>query len=279
MMNSLDDFFITLTSDSCMDIFPDNTTGSFRVLLNKELYLHNYKVALNEIIFPTKIRNVSRSNNTITYGFKNLTTGNETTSTCEIPVGIYRTIEDLVKVINDTLQEKTGFNNVMKTVKSRVLIGEEFETFLEIESLKEGAEHQYEYIVSFENRLARMLGFKPNVNIFGKPASYESSIDEGFPHAMYIYSDLIDHQYIGGTVAPILKIIPLNISPSVNTLSYDKFGRRNRVEFYNPNYLKLSHSDCRTITIECRDAQSNPIAFDDGGCIIITLHFVRNKSL
>ena len=54
-----DEFTVHVISSASMQIFKSNTLASFRCFFNDEIQLSgDWKVALNEIIFPTKIENV-----------------------------------------------------------------------------------------------------------------------------------------------------------------------------------------------------------------------------
>ena len=53
-----DEFTVHLISTASMDYFPDNTLASFRNFCKEEIALDgDWRVALSEIIFPTKLNN------------------------------------------------------------------------------------------------------------------------------------------------------------------------------------------------------------------------------
>ena len=55
-----DEFTVHLISTASMDYFPDNTLVSFRNFCKEEIALDgDWRVALSEIIFPTKLNNVT----------------------------------------------------------------------------------------------------------------------------------------------------------------------------------------------------------------------------
>ena len=55
-----DEFTVHLISTASMDYFPDNTLASFRNFCKEEIALDgDWRVALSEIIFPTKLNNVT----------------------------------------------------------------------------------------------------------------------------------------------------------------------------------------------------------------------------
>ena len=55
-----DEFTVHLISTASMDYFPDNTLASFRNFCKEEIALDgDWRVALSEIIFPSKLNNVT----------------------------------------------------------------------------------------------------------------------------------------------------------------------------------------------------------------------------
>ena len=55
-----DEFTVHLSSTASMDYFPDNILASFRSFCKEELALDgDWRVALSEKIFPTKLNNVT----------------------------------------------------------------------------------------------------------------------------------------------------------------------------------------------------------------------------
>ena len=117
-----DEFTVHLISTASMDYFPDNTLASFRNFCKEEIALvGDWRVALSEIIFPTKLNNVtdeeftyfrasvvvaSKSNagnrNTISrpyYGEKVF-----------IKSGEYTFIEQLINEIKTKLKDKIHFD-------------------------------------------------------------------------------------------------------------------------------------------------------------------------
>ena len=55
-----DEFTVHLISTASIDYFPDNTSASFRKLCKEEIALDgDWRVALSEIIFQTKLNNVT----------------------------------------------------------------------------------------------------------------------------------------------------------------------------------------------------------------------------
>ena len=65
-----DEFTVHVVSSASMEIFDSNTLASFRNFFNDEIQLAgDCRVALSEIIFPTKIENIVNGN-LIAYNLK-----------------------------------------------------------------------------------------------------------------------------------------------------------------------------------------------------------------
>ena len=61
-----DEFTVHVVSSASMEIFDSNTLASFRIFFNDEIQLSgDWRVALSEIIFPTKIENIVNGNLTV----------------------------------------------------------------------------------------------------------------------------------------------------------------------------------------------------------------------
>lgn len=277
-MNYNDDFYVTLASNACLKYYPDNKTSYFKTLLNRPLYLENYQVALSEIIFPTRICNIFDNNNTIFFGpffSAHIPVQNRKTTSylrqfisCKIPKGIYENIETLIDVINASVIKRSGWDeNMLELSDGKVCITQDFKTKLD-DQVAHGAEIkvQSKAAVQFENRLGTILGYPPNANIIKTSPSYYSLV-AGIPGEIFLYTNIIDYQIISNTSAQLLKIIPISLNDDV----------KNRIEFLNRNYLNVIVNQIDNITIECRDAQSQLIPFEDGTNIILTLHFKKNN--
>ena len=84
----------------------------------------------------------------------------------------------------------------------------------------------------------------------------------------YVYTDIIDNQFVGNTKAPLLKTIVINYnnSQSISWSHYD-----------NPQYLEVNKTEINSILIDIRDEFGDKILFD-AGTFTIKLHF-RTKNV
>ena len=74
------------------------------------------------------------------------------------------------------------------------------------------------------------------------------------PGMAYIYSDIVDHQYVGNTKSPLLRVI--HIPPG-----------RKVITFPTVHYLPLSKAYLNSIRIYIRDVQGNPYPFTYGSAL------------
>jgi hypothetical protein len=84
--------------------------------------------------------------------------------------------------------------------------------------------------------------------------------------SIYIYSDIIEPQYVGDVLAPLLGIAPLRVER----------GSRQVFTFKQPVYLPLSRNQFHTVHVKLRSSQAKPIPFpQQSSNVHVLLHFRR----
>ena len=84
----------------------------------------------------------------------------------------------------------------------------------------------------------------------------------------YIYTDIIDLQYVGNTRVPLLKTVVINYNSSQNT---------SWTHYDNPQYLAINKTEITSIHIDIKDEFGDKILFENGN-FSIKLHFrVKNS--
>jgi hypothetical protein len=79
-----------------------------------------------------------------------------------------------------------------------------------------------------------------------------------------LYTDLIEDQYFGDTLAPILRIINIKSQSSADTITF----------FDNPHYVNINKSNISSINIKICDLKGNQIQFENiFAFVILKLHF------
>ena len=105
-------FTVHLVSNASMDIFRENTMASFRNQLAGPLELTgSWQVALESIIFPTSIKNVTsvkiKEYPDDGYITDSISKVDEKKTKREIPAGIYKNVFDLLNaVVQDTTLQR-----------------------------------------------------------------------------------------------------------------------------------------------------------------------------
>jgi len=238
-------FYITLPSNSSMRYFPNNTLTKYTTKLHNQLQLEGkYEVALTEIIFPfnwlpTITGNIEIMN-------KNVTPNK--IIVVRLDQKRFQTIPDLFDSINTEIKSQSftvEFNYNEKTNKV---------------VLRNPNNEQ----VRFSKHLNKIFGF----NVFLIQTSYEGNFaipkNINDVNSLYIYSDIIEYQYVGDTYAPLLRVIAVE-----NNLH---FGDNVDVIYNSPHYVPLMRNLLDTIEIDIRNDSGDPIYFN-GGKVMIKLHF------
>jgi len=84
---------------------------------------------------------------------------------------------------------------------------------------------------------------------------YPPDLQKSLPVHTHIYSDIVEPQLAGDTVAPLLRIINTNIKEYVAS---------NVHIFENPHYVPVQRKQFDQIIIDLRDSTGNPLPFQYG---------------
>ena len=248
-------FYATLPCDSSLDYFPHNKISHFITRLPAPLDLKGeWEVGLTELIYPHIWSNILERKNEFEYDL-----GNNVRKRAKIPFGYYENPSDIVKWINyQEFDEKIGITYNKHTRKVKI-------------TLTSGAK------LKLSPGLAESLGFTP-----GEYANEEEPIRENrekifeAPNVadpnydfklLYIYSDIVEPQIVGHTVAPLLRVV--TVKGKDGDMIHEMFDR--------PHYLPLSQKNFQTIETVIRTHTGNYVPFERGQ-LIIKLHF-RQKYL
>lgn len=305
----MDEFYVTLLSNSSFKNFPENKTSNFSVELSRELEVDgNWKVALSEVIYQNTINNVSIKNNQISFKhiFESINIEAKQAAVCkkiitvEIDTKNYPNLWDLLREINSKVFEKlsmhlfheteltssgciqvlSGVNKLEKVMKIneneitpeiRSLTDEELKLYVEQNEKGLVLIEKTSFEIKIIGRLSLQLGFTPNDNLFEtRFASQKPNIHFGIPGEIYIYISIIEPQIISDSCVQVLKVI----KTIENTTKHGEVVCR---EFLNRNYLQLIRHQIKTISVEARDSTGEFINFAFG-TFLIQLHFKNFKA-
>ena len=248
-------FYVTLPCDSSLDYFPHNKISHFITRLPAPLELKGeWEVGVTEFIYPHIWNNVLERKNEFEYN-----TGTGIVKKAKIPYGYYETPSDIIKWMH-----YQDFKNTISIIYNKPNRKVKL-------SITSGAK------ITLSQGLAESLGFAPGDYANEEEPTRENilKVFEGTNVAdpnydlklLYIYSDIIEPQIVGHTVAPLLRVITVK----------GKDGDMIHETFDRPHYLPISRKNFQTIETVIRTHTGNLVPFERGQ-LIVKLHF-RQKFL
>ena len=293
-MESSSSFFITLPSNSCHDIYPDNKASEYKVKLVKPIHLnHQYEVALAQIQFPHTWETLRKDSNHFSYEVFETTPDEFFIPTIprqelSIPAGYYSTLMDYKgdksKAFLNSLQQAFDKKERARGVEDTNIV---FDYNTHINKVEITVKNNY--ILHLSNAIAQVLGFeiytndkvstneyahrmsivdkhqcfeyKPSYNNFKYTATYAPDLDRGF-YSLYVYCNLCSPQFVGDSYVPLLRIVPNAGDPnSMVTLDID-----------NPHYVPVNVRSFDNVEINIKNDVDELVAFETGK-VICKLHF------
>jgi len=236
-----DSFYITLSSNASKQTYTNNTPTHFRNILNHRIQLNDpsWRVGLSEIHIPLTCENVLDGENIFWFDLKNGTKVKH-----RVTAGYYATIQQLLDELNKiTPAIQFTYSNTVH-VKATANI----------------------QAIRLSPLLALQLGFEPDINILKiGTVQKQPFLSIGYPQQVFVYTDLIQPQYVGDTKAPLLRIV---------AMSDTNHGKVQTITFQNVHYLPLSKLSFDTIEILLKDHAGRNLPFASG-TLTVTLHFTR----
>ncbi|CAH3167609.1 unnamed protein product [Porites evermanni] len=219
------EFYLHLPSNSSLDKFPNNTLTEYHVGLPQTVSLTgDWEVALTEIHYPHSWNNVQGN-----FGNRFFLRNQELSGVWEvliIPPGHYSSIEDILSKMKGLIENVKRFNNDVTF---------SYDTFT-----RKVTVHLQNNVELFFGNIGFLLGFSPE-EIISNTSTAERQVDleYGF-HDLLIYCDIIQSQYVGDALAPLLRIVPVE----------GKVGERVSKSFLHPQYLPVSRKQFETVEVD-----------------------------
>ena len=114
--------------------------------------------------------------------------------------------------------------------------------------------------------IGTMLGFTAEQPISKTTtAEREADLEQGF-HDLFIYCDMIQAQYVGDALVPLLRIVLVEGSD----------GQRISKSFLRPQYVPVSRKQFETIEVNIKRDTGESVPFEFGK-VLLTLHFRQSK--
>lgn len=258
----MNQMYLTLPSNSSMSFFPENRLNNFSTRLQSQLHLGEvgaWEVGLSEIHYPRNWLNVSDPL------FKQQISRQDDwcISLCQdkaspaktnhwLQPGHYDKVSDVCAVYGKRLRQfvEVVWDVMMSRVKFKV---------------------KKNHKVTLSKALANMMGL-PEVMMAGKDQDvvYKGDrVTNKVPDikSLYVYCDLVNHQFVGDTRVPLLRIVPAK----------GKHGDYITHIYENIQYLPTKGGSVQTVEVDIRDDTGKPIPFEPGR-VIVTLHLRRAQS-
>lgn len=250
----VENFYLTLPSNSSFTYFPHNKTTNFSTKLPKSIQLEGeWSVGIVEFQYPCTMFTV-QDNNNIMYITKQMKDPNEAQLTritykSHIPTSSYENIEDVITALNSRESFKLRHDKISKLV---TLTGD----INNLISLK------------FSPVLSLQLGFDPNTDVaFKRTGKFPANLYLGLPSQLYIYCDIVEPQMVGDVMSPLLRIV------SLDPIKY-VYGSNKMHVFSPPHYIPVMRREFDTIEIDIRSDTGENIPFQFGTSCV-KLHFIR----
>ena len=245
-------FYITLSSNTDSDYYPDNTLTHFFNKLPSSLNLNegNWKVGLVDISYPVNWYNCRDKELWLYLAEKE----NEYVF---ISPGYYRNKRSFILMLNNKLHHMK--NQVLKDA-----VTFRFDNATQKVTI---TRKKKQVVVVLSEKLERILGFEAkfwlkNQNFTRIIAPEIIDLSDGLRH-LYIHTNIIEFRAVGQKFFPLLRILPVTEEDGVLNNSHS---------FQNIQYMSVRHQLFESIEIYITDGTGAKIPFERG-TILLTLHF------
>ena len=113
-----------------------------------------------------------------------------------------------------------------------------------------------------------ILGFEPGTTISNSLVTSPClSLSTGNVSSLYVYTNIIHSQYVGGVKVPLLRIVGVE----------GQHGKSVTKTFDRPQYLPVCRQILDIIEIDIKDDAGDSISFQYGK-VVVKLHFGKQRS-
>lgn len=258
---------LVLPSNVSSTHYSNNTNHTYKTKLPKRLRLQGkqWSIALRAYSFPFNWKNVTTTNNSIT--FYSYGENDEVTDTkiLRLRKARYRSPMQIVNEIN-RLYRKEG-------VQEKVRLDYNHDSRIISVWWGSGSDSG----ISFTGDVAAMVGCKSG-KVYRKKRlvsecdtcdlDFSPDMNAGF-HKMYIYCSLCNDRVVGDTMAPLLNDLPIPDTETSTRLQIDE-------TIAYPQYVPVVNTDTDVVEINIRGGDGSPIPFR-GGLVSLTVELRTNS--
>ena len=254
----MSDFYLTLPSNSSMDIYSDNTMTNFKTMLPNRIELEKqWEVGLVEIQYPHTWYNLREGEEILIQAAdrppwlaEDSTLGRVV---IRIPPGYYPTVvhlaqrieKEISKAMNLVNEKPVSFqyDKIKRKIKARVEIRKSPSSYITLGST-----------------IQRIFGFDSNI-IHGGVTEGSLVVDMDPLHSIYVYCDLIEPRVVGDKMVQLLRVVPVE---------GDHGDVVTRI-YKNVHYIPIQLKSFEGVMIDIRDDLGENIPFERG-ILNVTLH-------
>ena len=282
-----DEFTAHVISSASMEIFDQNTLASFRNFFNDEIQLSgDWRVALSEIIFPTKLELIT--NGVLTsYSSGGLEDHQRNSSGANVisrpyngeqlafMPGTFDTVPQLLATIKRTVGlPNFSFREIKSSGKFEIVFGkyegitspsDEIHSIIGFKGVPDGRRTHIGYKI---DTTAIKLMKKDDTKLF--MCDFPADLCAG-KHLIFIYTNIIEYQYVGDAKAHLLRVN--DSKQRLKNGSICELEPTHRILFSNLDYKKLLSNTIQSISIELRTETGQLVPFSGTGKVILTLQF------
>ena len=265
----MESFTIELVSNASAQLFPDNTLSSFTIFLPEQMNLDGqWEVAISEISYPSMYQKVTEGK--IMFFDKKLSKSSEF---YYLEPGLYPSIRDIFEAKNILIQERHNHSeNRIKVKRSRKTQKDEICLANEASGL-----------AIFCTDLGHIFGSNVG-NEFGVMLRRKGPHNPKFAYdivridSLMIYTDLIEYNIVGDTMAPLLRCFPfISKLKSGDIITTEQY--MNSQTFSNLQFRPLLKNFFDSIHIDLRYTSVEKIPFVSVGITRLVLMFRKASNI
>jgi hypothetical protein len=284
-----DGIWLTLPSNASMDIYPNNTLQRYTTRLSSPMNLHSsYEVALAQISFPNSfsrdsavvLRSAEEEARILTYELidlpeyeRLLPLDHSYLLPCTHGLKRYTNLKKLMKALNKEIKAyRTSVKDKSDPMADsgkdlpRLDYNQQTHNYVVLNDVSE----THLTSLYLGPKLASRFGFYPN-QFPSVPLKEEEKIITNNPvkevtenaiQSVYVYSSIIQPQYVGDSLVPLLRMCPV----------VGKMGDLTSIEFRRLHYYPLQNYSFQHVEISLVDDTGSPIEFANYGRTVCVLH-------
>ena len=264
-------FYLTLPSNSSLQLYPRNTLTHFTTQLAKDIDLQGqWEVGLSEIQYPHTWHNMSSEE-----GWIHFKKGHHHKRLLLHP-GQYDTPEQLIASLNQLFTPQQPTYTVQTRPTSLQIA---FERPVKTSRLEPEVTFAYHHVTRKASIMIKPrceLELSPTLErILGMPNQQMSAgrhqgvhvvdVNQGF-YSLYIYCDVVEPRPVGDCQVPLLRIVPIE----------GENGQMITKTYEHIQYVPLLRKHFRTIEIDIKKDTGESVPFELGK-LVVTLHFRKPR--